>query len=139
MRRTEKKSPNLKLNLVVLKNPCAQLQCELQCNRGSQHKASPTASQPRNHQRQSKSGCNAELQETDFRPVNPKVRLEATKTLCVLLLRQRGEAQDPPGLLESMPVHLRYQHQDAGGTKVGPNRDSCLTTLEIQPSKTSMG
>ncbi len=106
MRRT----PKLKLNLVVPKNPCAQPQCELQCNRGSQHKASSTASQHRNHQRLSKSSCNAKLQEADFHPMNPKVRLEATKTLCVLLLRQRGEARHPPGLLESMP-HLRCQRR----------------------------
>ena len=53
----------------------------------------------------------------------------------------RGGARPPPGLLESMPVHLRYQNQDAGGTKAvrSPLNDkSCSTTLEIQPSKISM-
>ena len=142
MSRTETFAPKLKLNLVVPKNPCAQPQCELQCNRGSQHKASSTASQPRNHQRQSKSSCNAGLQETDFRPMNPKVLRGATRTLCVLLLRQTGGAWPRPGFLESMAVHLRYQNQDAGGTKAvrSPLNDkSCSTTLEIQPLKTSMG
>ena len=42
-----------------------------------------------------------QLQETDFRPMNLKVLRGATRTLCVLLLRQRGDARHhPPCLLE---------------------------------------
>ena len=122
------------------KNPCVQPQHGLRCNRGSQHKASSTTSRHR-------SPCLWRYCAAVVDPGLPVASVFAANEQVLLVAQRRAATRtccDPRARQSQASIQLRaYLRQCRCDGVVGvavPLRDKlCSTTLEIQPSRTSLG